>query len=1291
MAQPQQKSLLSFFKLTPKQSETQDSPVQVAGNVVQNVREHVGCRETDKGLSRKRKKASAGESGMDKVECGEDDCIIDMTDFEGGGAEKCEGNSGKTSNVTAQTDTIDFATFAQTETKLKRPEEKNEREVCTNDTDRSRKLRFGQEHHAIEDANDKIEDDHEEMLSYADEEMNGRKENSKSRGDSIPMDEYGIIKSPESPISGMKLTPLEQQVLALKKRYQNFVCTENDERTNCDIDVLAIEVGYKYRFFGHDAILVCRLLSNLCCYRDRCFMGATIPVHKITTYVRRIVSFGYKVGVVRQFKTGDTSIADNGGFENCFYDGFISGGGRDPFLRRLVGVFTLGTIEAGMRSLRLSPTAVTGLNKVDKQDEVVQKPVYNPFLKRLVYPKVNLGNQQDISLNSMLEDDFSDNNVSSFILCILESVDNDIPEDEMLISVIVVEVSCGEVIYDSFQDDNIRSKLQTVCTSMQPVEILLLDSSKQTRSIVKEYTDRTRLYRDCHVRIKNLKHSRSRDSASAMTYISGVLDRDDAKMSEVALLPNPCVICFSYVLSYLNDFNLCRALSLKFKPYSNERQYMRVNSNALMQLDIVGEYDYHFNGSEPTEFVGERSFKPAKENSIDLNNDRKAKSLLSLLDHTITKPGRRMIRDWLLHPLINSHAIIERLDAVECFIKAKEFGNKDENMSEGRKVCNNMLISIASNLRNIRKVDIERGLMKIHQKMTSPREFYIVFQSIRQFADKIATEMRPLQLDFTLPDDPEFKKVLPSILLRSSLQNMNVALLAKMNNFSLLFDAKSANDNNVSNMFLKAKNVKRTEFLEVHEAKVAYDNVVESLEDELGKLLIHLTKANNGLKNKIPRLEYKHMNDKEYLIELNISSKIVVPPDWKVVSMTKQKVRYMPDSVSCLYQELQEKHKAIDSAGNKCFNRLLGILCGDVEGTTLESNTKPDTATIWNDMWRASLSIKTFDAINSMAKASSRLGYSRPHFICDTCLADEEIRLEITAGKHPILENQFDSEYFVPNDANMCSRIQAHTNDRVLSENGATENVDTDIKTCQMMLITGPNMAGKSVYIKQTALLVIMAQCGYYVPAESLKITTSNAHLFDAVFTRIGESDRLVVGSSTFMQELSETSIILSESTAKSFVVLDELGRGTSTHDGMAIAYSCIDYFVRRTGCCLLFVTHYHGLTEMIDKKEYASKIGAFHMAFLETTVEDRQRITFLHKLKAGMCPNSFGINVAMIAGIETSIIESAVAKSKKMIADQQSDKQFFDAYSRLLHINRLVKGGFDVRQLSFDKSKESE
>jgi DNA mismatch repair protein MutS len=221
---------------------------------------------------------------------------------------------------------------------------------------------------------------------------------------------------------------------------------------------------------------------------------------------------------------------------------------------------------------------------------------------------------------------------------------------------------------------------------------------------------------------------------------------------------------------------------------------------------------------------------------------------------------------------------------------------------------------------------------------------------------------------------------------------------------------------------------------------------------------------------------------------------------------------------------------------------------------------------------------------------------------------DDSGDLEIIEGRHPVVEVQelAGAERFVPNDLFLNSTTQA------------------------ILVLTGPNMGGKSTYLRQTALTVVMAQMGSFVPARKARLG-----VVDRIFTRIGASDNLARGRSTFMVEMTETAAILNTATERSLILLDEIGRGTATYDGLAIAWAAVEFIHQRTRAKTLFATHYHELTELADR---LSGVKNFHVSVKESA----GGIVFLRRVEPGAADKSYGIEVAKLAGLPMAVVERA-------------------------------------------------
>ncbi|KAK5122465.1 Mismatch repair protein msh3 [Meristemomyces frigidus] len=356
--------------------------------------------------------------------------------------------------------------------------------------------------------------------------------------------------------------------------------------------------------------------------------------------------------------------------------------------------------------------------------------------------------------------------------------------------------------------------------------------------------------------------------------------------------------------------------------------------------------------------------------------------------------------------------------------------------------------------------------------------------------------------------------------------------------------------------------------------------------------------AAEKLKHK--RVDYVTVAGIEFLIELDNSQLKNVPASWAKISGTKKVSRYHAPEVVRFMRERDQHKEALANACDAAFADLL---------TEIGSKYQA-----FRDCVQ---SLALLDCLLSLAEVATQPGYCKPEFT-------DEVGIDIEAGRHPMVE-QLLLDAFVPNDAHL--------------------NEDT-----RALLITGPNMGGKSSYVRSVALITIMAQIGSYVPADSARLG-----LLDAVFTRMGAFDNMMKGESTFMVELSETSDILKQATPRSLIILDELGRGTSTHDGVAIAQAVLCHIVSNLRSLTLFITHYQSLARMSE--QFQGELKNVHMRFTEQeTGKGETDVTFLYEIGEGVAHRSYGLNVAKLAGLPQSLLEEASKQSTQM--EQQEAKR---------------------------------
>ena len=320
-----------------------------------------------------------------------------------------------------------------------------------------------------------------------------------------------------------------------------------------------------------------------------------------------------------------------------------------------------------------------------------------------------------------------------------------------------------------------------------------------------------------------------------------------------------------------------------------------------------------------------------------------------------------------------------------------------------------------------------------------------------------------------------------------------------------------------------------------------------------------------------------------YFIEISNANRHLVPPDYQRRQTLTGAERYVTPELKEYEEKVLTASERIETRERALFERL-----------------RADTGLAIGRLQRTAARVATLDVLASLADVAERAGYVRPEMTT-------EFTLEITAGRHPVVERMMPGERFIPNDVTLTA-------------------------DARMIILTGPNMAGKSTILRQIGLIVLMAQMGSFVPATRARIG-----LVDRIFTRVGASDNLVRGQSTFMVEMAETSAILHTATARSLVLLDEIGRGTSTYDGVSIAWAVSEHLHDSVECKTVFATHYHELTQLAD---VLVAVRNYNVAVREVG----DQVLFLHQLQPGGADRSYGIEVGRLAGLPASVLQRARA-----------------------------------------------
>jgi len=524
------------------------------------------------------------------------------------------------------------------------------------------------------------------------------------------------------------------------------------------------------------------------------------------------------------------------------------------------------------------------------------------------------------------------------------------------------------------------------------------------------------------------------------------------------------------------------------------------------------------------------------------------KTLLEVLDKTISPMGSRLLKRWMAFPLKNVKSINERLDVVEYFFKHPELKE-----------------ALAQNIALIG--DLERLVSKIAVGRINPREVV-----------QLKTALKAIEPIKQLCTHTE------NITLRTIADQMNACSV-----ISEKIEREIQNDPpiliNRGNIIQKGVNADLDELREL----------AFSGKDFLQKIQERESQATG-----IPSLKVGFNNVFGYYLEVRNTYKEKVPETWIRKQTLVNAERYITEELKEYEEKILGAEEKIIDIETRLFNELVLSLSEYIPALQLDSNL-----------------IAQLDGLLSFAKVSEENHYVRPE------INDTEV-LEIHQGRHPVIEKQLPlGESYVANDVYLDSSGQ------------------------QIMIITGPNMSGKSALLRQTALITLMAQMGCFVPVESAKIG-----VVDKIFTRVGASDNISLGESTFMVEMSEAASILNNLSSRSLVLFDELGRGTSTYDGISIAWAIVEYIHEHPAhkAKTLFATHYHELNEM--EKSF-SRVKNYNVSVKEVD----NKVIFLRKLVRGGSEHSFGIHVAKMAGMPQSIVKRAEQILKQLETDnRQSD-----------------------------------
>ena len=658
------------------------------------------------------------------------------------------------------------------------------------------------------------------------------------------------------------------------------------------------------------------------------------------------------------------------------------------------------------------------------------------------------------------------------------------------ISTAFVDISTGEIFATEISADELPT-LYNELTSYQPSEIIINIPENECKSVFDFMKDK--LGGLVQTGVKRLfDYDKAREAVKHVFY------------NEYDKLTSPeMVMSVGAILGYIKETQMSDVAFVKEINVYTKGKYLEIDMNTRRNLELIES----------------------------MRNKEKRGSLLWVLDKTKTAMGARLLRSWVIKPLINQSAIIMRQNAVKELVK-------------NRIVTEDIADMFSSVL------DIERLTAKAVYGSANAKDLRAIYQSI-----EVLPEIKRITSGFKSEFLSEFAKNLDTLediagLLGDAIVDTPPFTIREGGMIRDGFDKdidyyRSIRDNGTD--IMRDIEQREKELTGIKTLKVAYNKVFG------------------------------------YYIEVSKSFINDVPERYIRKQTLTNCERYIT-------QELKEMEATILGAEEKLVALEFELFTKIRESVAMSADRIRNSA----------LLIAELDVYRSLAEVASKNGYVCPEVDLGTDIV-------IKDGRHPVVEKFVTDSYFVPNDTNL--------------------NTDTD----RVMIITGPNMAGKSTYMRQVAIITIMAQIGSFVPAKEARIG-----IVDKVFTRVGASDDLASGQSTFMLEMNEVAMILKNATKRSLIIYDEVGRGTSTYDGMSIARAVVEYtHSKKIGAKTLFATHYHELISMEDE----------FPGIVNYNVAAKKRgdsVTFLRKIVRGGTDDSYGIEVAKLAGVPNEVVKRA-------------------------------------------------
>eukprot|EP00347_Sterkiella_histriomuscorum_P016833 403351679 len=747
--------------------------------------------------------------------------------------------------------------------------------------------------------------------------------------------------------------------------------------------------------------------------------------------------------------------------------------------------------------------------------------------------------------------------------------------DNVNIGLCYFDVSTNKCFLGQFEDDESFNTLRTILAQIRAVEVIAEKGliNQQIEKMIKSSPQSPILHQyrqdQCPTALRTVttfekyiqEEKKSIDDFEVLKKL-----RQDSKILalqafgiaikflENHLLATSCLKLFRYQL---------------FEPKSMEysAEFMILDSAAIEQLELIPV-------ESTTQLQIEKKFERfnpnlQKDQQVILQKPNTSQAtLFDFINHTKTDFGNRLLKKWLLAPLMDIDKINDRLDAIEDLIQDTTYLHEFRDNISKMPDLDSLKSYRLDKLLTIKSDQDPNGLIPSLGKLIEEFEYLIVWKKVSGSEKEF------------IPEPHE--------------------------GLSKQFD-----DTN---------------------AKVT--KMKQQLDDYLKQIREQILKINEGrFKKQIDQIGFTHS---KFRYEIEVPLELVdgnkKPKEFELTSNKNGFQRFQTPQLKEMIEELEELEEELKEAIIPFVYALFQRFY--------------DNRSYWD---QAVMVMAELDCLTSLAIASQHQApMCRPQFLKYEGRYRKKAYLELRQMRHPCIDlkqaqkSEKQQKKFVPNDT-LINNSKSNT---------------------RILLVTGPNMGGKSTLLRQTCLAVILAQIGCFVPAESCILTP-----VDRIFTRIGASDRILEGKSTFFVEMEETNTILKNATFKSLAILDELGRGTSTFDGYSIAHAVLNYLTNYIKCRSLFSTHYHLL---LDKFRDVEGIKSYHMACKQSETE-QDRIEFLYKFIEGDCPQSFGMNVAKMAGLPINVIRHAKLKSQEF--SKKMSKMIFanqnQNYNPIQHVNQ--------------------